>query len=686
MKPIRVALVFLSLIMLALVSAPARSAGPDADRLTPKEVADSVLSTMDKTADPCQDFYRYACGGWLDKTQLPPDRPRWGRGFTEIAERNLAVEKDILEKAVSDPGKDADLAKLGTFYGACMDEGAAEKAGATPLAPMLEEIKGVKDVAGLMTMAGKLHRIGARPLFRLGVEADFKDPDTDIAQIYQGGMGMPDRDYYLKDDDRHKSLRTEYQAHVGRMLALLGESKEDADRHAADILKFETALAEAAWPRAELRDPDKTYHKLDIDGLKKLTPELSWSSFFTATGYPNVKDINVAVPDFMKGMAAAAAKASPETMQAYLRFHYVSSVAPTLSKAFVDENFAIMSKFSGQKEIQPRWKRCIGATDDALGMSLGKYYVERKFAGDSKEKALEMIHGIEAAFQANLPNLHWMDNVTRGRAVQKMKAIINKIGYPDKWRDYSKLAVKKGDYFGNTMAANVFEFNRQAEKVGKPVDKTEWGMTPPTVNAYYNPLVNEIVFPAGILQRPYFNRDFPPAMNLGGMGMVVGHELTHGFDDEGRKFDATGRLREWWEPKVVEAFETRAQCVEKLYDGYEVQPGVHLNGKLTLGENIADLGGLKEAYGAYQLWIKEHGATEPIVEGLTNDQLFFLGFAQTWCTVATPEFERLMATVDPHSAPRYRVIGPISQFPEFGEAFSCKEGTPMRPKDTCEVW
>jgi len=335
--------------------------------MTPRQVADSVLGTMDPKADPCQDFYRYACGGWLDRTELPADRPRWGRGFTEIAERNLAVEKEILEKAASDPGDDAELAKLGVFYSTCMDEAAAEKAGSKPLDAMLKEIAAVKDSSGVMTLSGKLHRMGARPLFRLGVEADFKDPDTNIAQVRQGGMGMPDRDYYLKADDRHKALRGEYEAHIGRMLELLGESKEDATRHAKDVLAFETALANSAWPRADLRDPDKTYHKIDIGGLKKLTPQLSWEAFFAATGYPDIKDINVAVPDFMKGMAAEVARTKPETMQAYLRFHLVSSAAPTLSKAFVDENFAIQSKFSGQKEIQPRWKRCIGATDDALG-------------------------------------------------------------------------------------------------------------------------------------------------------------------------------------------------------------------------------------------------------------------------------------------------------------------------------
>jgi predicted metalloendopeptidase len=399
-----------------------------------------------------------------------------------------------------------------------------------------------------------------------------------------------------------------------------------------------------------------------------------------------VKDINVAVPDFIKGMAETVAKTSPETLQAYLRWKLVDAAAMQLTKAFVDEDFVIQSKFTGQEEIQPRWKRCINATDEAYGELLGRYFVEHQFAGDSKTKALDIIHGIEGAFQANLPSLAWMDDTTRGRAVGKMSAIINKIGYPDKWRDYSKLESKKGDYYGNTMAARAFDFDREMAKIGKSVDRTEWGMSPPTVNAYYNPLVNEIVFPAGILQRPFFNRDFTPPMNYGAMGMVVGHELTHGFDDQGRKFDAHGQLKEWWEPAVSAKFDERASCVADLYSSYEPQPGIHLNGKLTLGENIADMGGLKEAFRAYQAWVKKNGEPPVLIEGMTNDQLFFIAFAQSWCTLAQPEFERLMVTTNPHSLPKYRVIGPVSNFPDFARTFNCAEGTPMRPAKTCEVW
>jgi predicted metalloendopeptidase len=679
----------MTLLILAAGSSLGRAAGPPAgsveERLTPKEISESVRATIDPNADPCKDFYQYACGGWLATTEIPADRPTWSRGFADITERNIAVLKQILEEAASAPASDPEFAKLGQFYGSCMDEAATDRAGAAPLAPAFAEIAKVKDAAGLMTVAGRLHRIGAPVLFELIVEGDFKDPNTDIAHMFQGGLGMPDRDYYLKDDETTKGLRKEYEAHVGRMLGLLGESAEDSARHAARMIEFEKGLAEVSWPREEAHQLDKIYHKLDISGLKELAPQLPWDAFLASAGRPDLKDINVAIPDFTKGMAALAARTDPGTLQAYLRLHLADGTAYLLSKALVDERFAIEAKFTGQKEIQPRWKRCVEATDEAMGELLGRYFVERRFAGDSKAVALKMIGGIESAFASALPSLSWMDDVTRGRALEKMRAISNKIGYPDHWRDYSKLAVTRGDWYANATAAHAFEFARQLDKVGKPKDRTEWGMTPPTVNAYYNPIVNEIVFPAGILQRPFFHRDQPASMNFGGMGMVVGHELTHGFDDQGRKFDALGRLKEWWEPSVIAKFEQRAQCVDDLYDTYEVQPGVHLNGKLTLGENIADLGGLKEAYHAYKQW-PDAGGASTVVEGLTGDQLFFVGYAQTWCSKAQPEYERMMATVNEHSAARFRVIGPVSNFPQFGEAFKCPAGSPMRPEKICEVW
>ncbi len=675
------------LMSLALAAEPAK--GNSATVAAPAtSTAAAVLSAMDSSVQPCQDFYRYACGGWLDKTQLPADQSRWGRGFAEITERNRQALRDILEAAAKEQGGTPERAKLGAFYSACMEDEKVEKAGADPLKPLLKEIDEVKDPASVMTMAAKLHGYRVPVLFRLGAQGDFKNPDFAIAVFSQGGLGLPDRDYYLKDDDRSKQLRADYQAHVTKMLQLLGEPEEAAKKHAGQVFNFELELARGSRPRAEMRDPNKTYNKLDLDGLKKLAPALDWSRFLAATGYPSVKDINVGVPEFFKGLEKQVTSTDPETLRAYLRWHLLRAASPLLSKAFVDESFDFYGrKLSGQKEQQARWKRCVEATDQSLGELLGPEFVKLYFPGDSKAIAQDLVARIEAAFEANLPNLKWMDDATRARADGKLKALKNQIGYPDKWRDYSKLAVKKGDYFGNAMAARRFAFEFEANKIGKPVDKGEWGMTPPTVNAYYSANLNQMVFPAGILQPPFFDRNFPMAMNFGGIGMVMGHELTHGFDDQGRKFDPNGKLTEWWEPSVSAKFEERAKCVSDLYSGYEVQPGVKLNGKLTLGENIADLGGIKQAYLAYKKWAAAHPELDkPVVPGLTNEQLFFVGFGQTWCTIQTPESERMLVTTDPHSHARYRVIGPLSNSPAFSSAFQCAEGTPMKPKDACEVW
>ena len=681
------------LAALASIQAPAAEKGAGAASSgapsagSKPAVAATVLAAMDRKADPCQDFYRYACGGWLDTTRIPPDQSRWGRGFTEIGERNREVLRDILEAAAKDPGDDPARRKLGAFYAACMDEEAIDKADAAPLKPWLEEFAKAEARSALV-QAAKLHAVGVPVFFSVSPVGDFKNPDMTIAHFSQGGLGLPDRDYYLKDDEKSAQTRTDYETHVARMFALLGEPEELARRHTAQVLAFETELARVSRPRAEMRNPDKIYNKLDLEGIQKLTPTLPWSEFLKTLGHPEVKDINVAVPEFFGGLEKQIAAAEPEALRSYLRWGLLRSTAPVLSRRFVDENFAFFGqKLAGQKELQPRWKRCVEASDRAMGELLGQEFVKKQFAGDSKTVALDMIARIEGAFEANLPNLSWMDETTRGRAAGKKHAIKNKIGYPDKWRDYSKLEVRKGDYFASAMAARRFEFEFRASKIGKPVDKGEWNMTPPTVNAYYNALLNEMVFPAGILQPPFFDRSFPMAMNFGGIGMVMGHELTHGFDDQGRKFDPSGKLTEWWEPEVAAKFEERAKCVSDLYGSYEVQPGLKLNGKLTLGENIADLGGIKEAYTAYRRWAAENPEKNaPLADGLTSDQLFFVGFAQTWCSLQTPEIERMLVTVDTHSHPRYRVMGPLSNLEAFAETFGCAEGTPMNPKEVCEVW
>jgi endothelin-converting enzyme/putative endopeptidase len=675
-----------------VVTRPGADAGPEtaaqAERLSPEQISASVLAAMDRTADPCRDFYQYACGGWLRETKLPPDRPRLGRGFAAIEDRNRIVLRDILDDALRHRGADPDTGRLGDFYGACMDETAIERLGVERLGAVFSDIASVTNPATLMTAVGHLQLSGVDVLFAPAVDADFKDPNLAIAHWFQGGLGLPDRDHYLKDDEKSRTLRTQYEAHVARMLVLGGAPEEEARRQAAAILGFEKRLAEASLSRAERRDPEKIYHRVDRGGLQVASPALPWDAYFTAIGFPSLQAINVGMPEFFSALSSAVTTTPIETLQAYLRWHTVDSMADSLPRPFAEEHFAFFGKIlGGQEEIEPRWKRCVDATDEAMGELLGKAFVTRRFAGDSKTTALRMIDGIEKALAHGFPALAWMDEATRARAQEKLAAVTNKIGYPDVWRDYSALRLQRGDDFGNRMEAARFEFRRQFAKVGAPVDRGEWEMTPPTVNAYYKALRNEMVFPAGILQPPFFHRDFPRAVNYGAMGMAMGHELTHGFDDQGRKFDPQGQLREWWDPAAAGRFQERAACVESLYDGYEVEPGLHLNGAQTLGENIADLGGLKEAYRAYKDWEAEQSAVPPSpVPGLSNDQLFFVGFAQTWCELVTPEYSRLLVSIDYHSPGRYRVRGPVSQSPEFARAFACGEGTPMNPAKKCEVW
>jgi predicted metalloendopeptidase len=471
------------------------------------------------------------------------------------------------------------------------------------------------------------------------------------------------------------------------MFTLLGEDAEIAASHAAEVVAFETGLAQASRDRTAMRDIQKQIHRTDRAGLAELAPGLPWDAFFAGSGHPDIDAINVRTPEFFEALDQALATTEIEKLRTYLRWRLVDDMANQLPEAFVAANFEFYgAKLSGQKEIQPRWKRCVSGTSGALGEAVGRLYVHRMFAGDSKDKALEMIHDIEAAFEANLDGVVWMDDETRKRALVKLEAIRNKIGYPDRWRDYSGLRLTGDSYFGNALAASAFEFDFQANKAGEPVDKAEWPMTPQTVNAGYNPLGNEIIFPAGILQPPFFHRDFPAAMNYGAIGLGIGHELTHGYDDQGRKFDASGKLQEWWEPEVSARYEQRAQCVADYYSRYEVEPGVNVNGELTLGENIADIGGLKLAFNAYRMWQQRHGEPGSPIEGLTDEQLLFVAAAQTWCAKESPEFLRMQVTTDPHSPSQFRVLGPMANVPQFAAAFGCEPGQPMRPQEICVVW
>ncbi len=670
---------------------------PTDGRMTQERIAHDVLSSMDQQADPCQDFYQYACGGWLASEELPGDQTRWARSFSVIQERNRGIVRDLLEEAAATvrdakaeaatSAQDLEQLLIGKFYASCMDTEAVEAAGSKPLAGLLAEIETVKDSKSLMRVTGLLHRHEVGAVFAGAALPDFKRPEMNIAFFFQGGLGMPDRDYYVSDDEAKKELLTAYEAYVAQMLQLLGDPAPEAQAKARQIVAFETRLAESSRPRDEMRVIEKLYNKLDRSGLQKLTPGLPWDAYFAAIGHPEMREISVATPEFFSAFDSLVADTEPSLLRDYLRWHLVNDTADLLSSDFVDARFDFFGrKVQGQREMEPRWKRCVNATQGALGEAIGQLYVAENFAGNSKQVALEMIHDIETAFESNLPQLSWMDDITRQRAVEKAKAVGNKIGYPDVWRDYSQMQLKAGDFFHNSLAAMAFEFDRNANKVGEKVDPHEWGMTPQMVNAYYNPLQNEIAFPAGILQPPFFHRDFPAAMSYGAIGAVMGHELSHGFDDQGRKFAPDGQLRLWWEETASQRFEEQAACVEELYSSYEVEPGVRVNGKLTLGENIADIGGVKQAFKAYQIWKGRHEPATAAVPGLTDEQLFFVSFGQVWCSLSTPEQERLQVTTDSHSPARFRVLGPITNNAAFAEAFQCAEGTPMHPKTTCEVW
>ncbi len=647
-------------------------------------LSEQVHAVMDEAADPCTDFYRYACGQWLDDNPLPGDQTRFGR-FHELREANKVAMREILEATAADPQAEPAQAQLGRFYTSCMDESAVAEAGTGSLEPILASIDKARKPKAMMRVLAQLHRVGAKPLFDVDVDADFDDPSVKIARLGQGGLGMPDRDYYLDTSPDAEALRQAYVEHVALMLETVGE--KDAAGMAAKVLAFETQLAQASMPRAELRDPQKRRNKVTRDGLAAVTPKLPWDGYFEAAGRPDLSHVNVAPTSYFEAMSAAALAAKWPVRRAYLKWHLVHALAQHMPPAQAQAHYEFFDKrLRGQAEPTPRWRMCVEATDRALGETLGRQFVEQRFSGDSKKVAGEMIAGIEEAFAQALPQLPWMDEPTRERALEKMHAIVNKVGYPDSWRDYGAMAVG-GDHLANVVAGRGFEWEFRAQQIGQPVDDGEWHMTPPTVNAYYNASGNEMVFPAGILQPPFFDAQNPMAMNFGGIGMVMGHELTHGFDDNGRKFDGEGRLTEWWGADAVQRFGEQAACVEQLYSSYEIQPGVHLNGKLTLGENIADLGGIRQAHGAYRAWAEQHdGDAAALVEGLTNEQLLFISFGQIWCTHATPETERVLARTDSHSHARYRVNGPLSNYPAFWELFSCEEGTPMHPPQVCEVW
>ncbi|MBX6325640.1 MAG: M13 family metallopeptidase [Chthoniobacterales bacterium] len=647
---------------------------------------------MDASVKPQDDFYLYANGGWLKSNPVPPDYSRWS-SFDELSEKNLNALHKIAEKAASTKSS-ADTApetqKVGDFYASGMDQKTIDAKRIAPLAEELTRIDAIKNRADLLKAIAHLHSVGVDALFRFGAGQDAKDSNREIAQAHQGGLGLPDRDYYLKTDEDSKKKRAAYVDHIKKMLTLLGEPARQAAEDAQKIMRLETSLARASRTRVELRDPQKNYNKMPQAELQKLTPDWNWADYFKEINLSDPGDINVGQPDFFKAANALFATTPIEDWKTYLRWHLIDDAAQELSDDFVNEDFNFNGRvLRGTKEIKPRWKRVVNATDHALGEALGKLYVAEYFPPEAKARALEMINNLKEALADRIKNLGWMDEPTKQEALKKLAAMNVKIGYPDKWRDYSALQIDRGPYVLNAMRAANFEVNRELKKIGKPVDRTEWEMTPPTVNAYYNPQMNEIVFPAGILQPPFFDPKADDAVNYGGMGAVIGHEMTHGFDDQGRQFDAAGNLRDWWTKHSAEEYDKRRKAVVEQYSQYEPLPGAHINGELTQGENIADIGGLKLAYAALQKALdKNPQARNQKIDGFTPEQRFFLGWAQAWRTNQRDDDLRLRLVTDPHSPPHYRCNGPLANMPEFQKAFNIPDGSPMvRPPDKrVNIW
>ncbi|MDZ4836230.1 MAG: M13 family metallopeptidase [Candidatus Melainabacteria bacterium] len=647
------------------------------------------VANMDSTVKPVADFFQYANGTWLKKTPIPNEYDKWGV-LNIINDKNVTLLKGILEKSSTDKTAEvgSNTKKVGDFYFAGMDTQKIEKDDLTPLSDELKGIDEVKDLEGLRAQTAHLHAYGVGALFNLSSGQDFKDSTRVIGQLNQGGLGLPDRDYYFNTDEHSKKLRDQYVVHVGKMLELLGEKPADASAKAKRILEIETSLAEGSMKNTDMRDPDKVYHKMNLSEMETMTPHFSWKQYLKDIGYNDIGDVNVGQPEFFKTMNTQLEKVSIDDWKTYLKWHLINKSAPYLSARFVDQDFNFYGKtLTGKKENLPRWKRIVSATDKAMGEAVGQEYVEVTFTPDAKKRALDLVKKIKEVLREDLAQLDWMSEQTRKNAVEKLDDLGLKIGYPDKWRDYSKLAVSRDSFVKNVQAADQFDFKRQLDKIGKPVDKDEWLMTPQTVNAYYWAEQNEIVFPAGILQPPIFDPAADDATNLGAMGMVIGHELTHGFDDQGSKFDGKGNLKDWWTSEDQKRFKERVALIEKQYESYKVIDDVRFKGKLVAGEAAADLGGLTIAYKTLQKILGD-APRKKDVNGFTPEQRFFISFAQAWATNVRPEKERLMAATDPHPTPRYRVLGTLANMEAFEKTFAGSDkATMMLPaSERCQLW
>jgi putative endopeptidase len=643
-------------------------------------------ANLDKTCKPCDDFYQFAMGGWMKTNPIPPAYSTWG-SFSQLLDKNQQNLRQILEAAEKQQAvAGSNEQKIGDFYASCMDTAAIEAAGTKPIDAELATIAAMKNAADLQAETARLQKEGVGVLFGFRATQDAKDSSQVVGAAWQGGLGLPEREYYLKQDEKSQQLRDNYVKHVARMFELLGDPADTAATEASTILTIETSLANASMKNTDLRDPEKTYHRMKLADVQAMTPGFSWQTYLKLLGHPDLKEINVGQPDFFKALDSQLTATPLADWKTYFRWHLLNSAAPELPDKFVAEEFEFRGKtLTGAKEIQPRWKRCTQATDRALGEALGQVYVQKYFPPEAKAHALVMVHNLISALRNDLQTLPWMSPETRAQATAKLEAFAVKIGYTDKWRDYSALKIDRASYLANQKRAAAFEFERRLAKIGKPVDRTEWGMTPPTVNAYNNSSMNEIVFPAGILQPPFYDPKADDAVNYGGMGAVIGHEITHGFDDHGSKFDGRGDLKDWWTADDQKNFKDRAACVQTQFDNYVVDGDLHENGKLVLGESIADLGGLAISYAAYEKSL-EGKPRPPEKDGFTSEQRFFLGWAQVWGANERLEYERLMANTNPHPLPRFRGNGPLSNMAEFAKAFGCKKGDAMVREQVCKIW
>ena len=644
------------------------------------------VSDLNQNVSACDDFYEFANGGWRAANPIPASMSRWSRRWA-AGETTKDKLKEILEEVSAKKSPKGSVEQLtGDFYSACMNESQANQLGAKPLEPWLADIDRMKTVADLQLMIVQFREVGIPGPFGFGAGSDTRNPNDVIAQVGAGALGLPDRDYYLKPDQRFEDARTKYLAHVAKMFVLMGTPDDQAKAAADTVFRIEKQFAENSLDRVALRSPKNTDHKMEFAELQKLAPDFDWEAYYRKLALPQ-GTVNVSQPKFMQELNRQLTATAIADWKAYLKWHLINAAAAWLSSPFVEEDFAFSSTLSGAKEMRPRWKRCVEITDGLLGEALGKKYVEKYFPPAAKLRMQEMVKNLRAAMGETIQNLDWMSAETKKRALEKLSTFNPKIGYPDIWKDYSKVVITRNSLFDNLVAARRFVVRDNLSRIGKPVDRKLWGMTPPTSDAYYNPLLNEIVFPAGILQPPAFDMTANDAVNYGAIGVVIGHEISHGFDDQGAQFDAQGRLNNWWTEEDLKKFQAKTGCVVDQFEGYFVEPGLHHNGKLVLGESIGDLAGAKIAYRAFQ--IAQQGKPPlPTIDGFTPDQQFFIAWGQFRGDATRPETARLMIQGDPHPVAKYRVIGPVSNLPEFQQAFHCKVGQPMvrPPEQRCEVW